>query len=211
MSEAALTCRYLTPDQESELIARWSQPHRRYHTLAHLNHILGSLDELRTAGTDFEDEPVVLAAWFHDAIYEIPGTDNEARSAKLAASVLTDRDCAHEVARLVTVTATHVVHPGDDNAAALCDADLAILGSDTAAYDTYQRQVREEYCAIPEEAYRLGRVEVLEALLRQERLFHTRVGYDRWESKARNNIRAEIAALRVAFGSQLSKGSSTGH
>ncbi|MGW4644741.1 HD domain-containing protein [Sphaerisporangium sp. NPDC004334] len=71
----------------AELIARWSEPHRRYHTPAHLRAVLAAIDPL--AGFAADPVAVRLAAWFHDAVYDgRPGWDEE-RSAQLATARLT--------------------------------------------------------------------------------------------------------------------------
>src|SRR5690348_8638750 len=97
-----------------DLLARWSEPHRRYHTLDHLAFMLRIIDRYG----DLVDDPdaVRLAAWFHDAVYDVHGADNEERSALLwgtaaeALGVAADR--AAEVARLIRLTAGHDVDPG---------------------------------------------------------------------------------------------------
>ncbi|MFC7387963.1 HD domain-containing protein [Sphaerisporangium rhizosphaerae] len=71
----------------AELIARWSEPHRRYHTPAHLRAVLAAIEPL--AGFAADTVAVRLAAWFHDAVYDgRPGWDEE-RSAQLATARLT--------------------------------------------------------------------------------------------------------------------------
>ena len=188
---------YLDAAQRTDLIRRWSEPHREYHDLDHLRHVLTTLDELLSAGVAFDHEAAVLAAWFHDAIYEIAAPDNEERSALLAESMLAGRGIRLEVARLVRATAAHYVEDGDANAAALCDADLSILGSDASVYDEYRAKVRREYAAVPDELYRPGRADVLEQLLGLDALFHTEIGRARWEDRARKNLMREVAELRA--------------
>lgn len=178
---------------KAELLARWAEPHRRYHTLDHLRAVLAAIDELDGEASD--PAAVRLAAWFHDAVYDgRPGWDEE-RSAQLAQERLprcgVPAARVAEVARLVRMTATH--DPGDANGYVLCDADLAVLAS--PGYDAYARAVREEYRHVPDELFRAGRAQVLGRLLAVPRLFHTRVGHERWESRARENVSAELAAL----------------
>ena len=69
------------------LLARWSEPHRSYHALSHLAAVLRRLDRLAAAGTTVDDA-VELAAWWHDAVYDVRRADNEARSAELASGVM---------------------------------------------------------------------------------------------------------------------------
>ncbi|TDB85467.1 HD domain-containing protein [Actinomadura sp. KC216] len=181
----------------AELNDRYGEPHRRYHTREHLAAVLDLVDELAPHAA--APDTVRLAAWFHDAVYDPERADNEERSARLAARMLADTDLpapeVEEVARLVELTATHAPADGDRDGQVLCDADLAILGSDPAPYAAYAAAVREEYAFIPEEFFRAGRAEVLNGLLALPELFHTPVARERYERRARNNIRAELMLL----------------
>ncbi|WP_327045104.1 metal-dependent phosphohydrolase [Microbispora sp. NBC_01189] len=181
----------------AELTARWAEPHRRYHTTAHLRAVLSAIEPLAAQAADAD--AVRLAAWFHDAVYDgRPGRDEE-HSAQLAQARLPacglPPERVAEVARLVRLTTGHTYEPGDANAAVLCDADLAILGAPPEAYEAYARAVREEYRHVPDDAFRAGRAAVLRALLGKPRLYGTPVGRDLWEDRARANMTRELAAL----------------
>ena len=54
-------------DQVTALRARWSAPDRGYHDVEHLEEVLDRLDELAAPAPAPAD--LVLAAWFHDAVY----------------------------------------------------------------------------------------------------------------------------------------------
>ncbi|MBW8486320.1 HD domain-containing protein [Actinomadura parmotrematis] len=181
------------------LDARYAEPHRRYHTRAHLAAVLDLVDEL--AGHADDADAVRLAAWFHDAVYDPQRGDNEERSARLAARMLGDTDLpaasVEEVVRLVELTATHDPADGDRNGAVLCDADLGVLGADPAGYAAYAAAVREEYAFVPEEIFRAGRAEVLTNLLALPALFHTPQARDRFEAAARRNMETELTLLRA--------------
>ena len=49
-----------------DLLARWSEPHRRYHDIEHLRDVLDAVDLLDAHAAD--PMAVRLAAWFHDAV-----------------------------------------------------------------------------------------------------------------------------------------------
>lgn len=183
-----------------DLIARYQEPHRRYHTDEHLRHILRTLDLFGEAAPD--PEAVRYAAWFHDAVYDVGGDSalsNEERSARLGEDVLKALNASPaliaETGRLVRVTTDHKPDLTHANGQVLCDADLAILGADPAEYDRYSAQVREEYRVYPDEQYRPGRTAVLRTLLDRPVLFRTAVGRDLFEDAARRNIQAEIERL----------------
>ena len=153
-----------------------------------------------------DEAAVIVAAFFHDAVYDVTSDDNEARSAALAERVLgelgwSDDRCSR-VARLIMATAGH--EPTDrrradkaDKAdeAVMVDADLAVLGSEPAAYQAYVTGVRAEYGQLDDEQWRTGRRAVLRRFLDREPLYSTEPGRSRWERRARANMAAELASL----------------
>ncbi|SPT58656.1 Uncharacterized protein conserved in bacteria [Actinomadura madurae] len=181
----------------TELDERYGEPHRRYHTREHLAAVLDLVDEL--AGHAADPDLVRLAAWFHDAVYDPERADNEERSARLAARMLADTDLGRrdvdQVVRLVELTTTHAPDEDDADGQVLCDADLAILGAEPDRYAAYAAAVREEYAFVPDELFKAGRAEVLNGLLALPRLFHTPAAHDRFEERARTNIRTELMLL----------------
>jgi predicted metal-dependent HD superfamily phosphohydrolase len=187
----------LVPDARpgTELLARWAQPHRRYHTTAHLAGMLHIVD----AYPDEADDPaaVRLATWYHDAVYDPTRTDNEERSAILAAEALprlgVPPSRVDEVTRLVRLTKSHAPADGDRNGALLCDADLAILAAPPDRYAAYATAIREEYAHVGEDAFRAGRAAVLEALLEMPALYRVPRLRAAWEAAARANVRAELS------------------
>jgi predicted metal-dependent HD superfamily phosphohydrolase len=171
-----------------ELLAAYGSPGRSYHDQRHLAEVL---DRLRDLGCD--DRVVLLAAWFHDAVYD-GAPDDEERSAAWAERALPD-SLGPEVARLVRLTQSH--RPADDDPAgqALCDADLAILASPSERYAEYASDVRREYAHVPNEDFARGRAAVLTELLAKPALFQTERGHRLWEAAARANVTAELRRL----------------
>ncbi|RLL67451.1 hypothetical protein [Streptomyces sp. Z26] len=185
-----------TPYGEN-LLARWAEPQRRYHTTAHLRAVLDHVDAL--AGHAADPDAVRLAAWFHDAVYRPDRSENEERSARLAERALTEAGVpagrTAEVARLVRLTTGHDPADGDTNGETLCDADLAVLAGSPEEYAHYAAAVRQEYGFVPDDAFRTGRAAVLRQLLALPRLFRTPHGRARWEPTARHNLRGELDLL----------------
>ncbi|WP_040810820.1 HD domain-containing protein [Nocardia concava] len=180
-----------------DLVRRYSEPHRRYHTVEHLAAMLSVIDDLAADAEDLD--AVRYAAFFHDAVYAMDGGDNEEASARLAETTLPtlgiDPETVAEVARLVRLTGGHHPDPADRNGAVLCDADLAILAADESAYAAYTAAVRAEYAHVPDDLFRAGRAAVLAALADQPNLFRTPTARSRYEAAARANLAAELSAL----------------
>jgi len=185
------------PQIRERLVSAYDDPGRGYHDLHHLREVLEHLDDLVPADHPDRDA-VVLAAWFHDAVYDAVG-DNEERSARLADAVLTQAGVpiplVEEVTRLVRLTAGHDPAADDLPGQLLCDADLAILAAGRERYDAYVAGVRQEYAEVPDADFRAGRKAVLEDLLAHDTLFHSEAARERWEERARANVSAEVAAL----------------
>jgi predicted metal-dependent HD superfamily phosphohydrolase len=191
---------------EDGLARRWPLPHRLelrdrllaayagrgYHDRRHLAEVLDRLDELTDGRPGRE---VVLAAWFHDAVYDgAPG--DEERSARLAEEQLAGEEVdVAEVARLVRLTAAHDPAADDPAGALLCDADLAILAAPADRYAEYVAGVRRDHAALADEVFRPGRAAVLRELLDRDPLFATAHGRREWQPRARANLAAELAEL----------------
>lgn len=182
-----------------ELLARWAEPHRRYHTVQHLHAVLDRVDELGAFAR--QPDAVLLAAWFHDAVYQPDRSENEERSAQLARRALREAGVPQarvtEVTRLVRLTVHHDPEPGDVDGEVLCDADLAVLADSPEEYAAYAAAVREEYAFVPEAAFREGRARLLRALLDRPRVYRTSRAYERWEHTARRNVRTELELLET--------------
>lgn len=175
---------------------RYAEPHRAYHTPAHLDAVLAGV----AAASPGLAHPnaVKLAAWYHDAIYDPARTDNEERSARLLEHELPGLATPTQIvqaARLVRATADHALpddmEPGlRADAAVFLDLDMAVLGAEPIAYDAYERGIAAEYVPVyGAERYRAGRVQFLQGMLARPRLFHTDAAHAALDLVARANMR----------------------
>jgi predicted metal-dependent HD superfamily phosphohydrolase len=182
------------------LVTAYTQSDRHYHNLQHIHHVLTILDRF----VDRLQDPisVLLAAWFHDFVYDSRSTDNEIQSAKLAGKILqvigVSIETIDRVQQLILATKGHQIKVDDNDLCILLDADLAILGTNPDRYQIYARSIRREYSWVSDELYREGRIRVLESFLQRQRLYHTDLLFDELESRARLNIQAEIQSARLA-------------
>lgn len=183
----------------ADLVARHRELGRHHHVLAHTSAVVDAVLALHSHGDAWA--PTVLAAWFHDAVYDptAPPGANEGASAVLARRELeglgATLTATGEVCRLVLLTVDHDPTHGDRNGALLTDADLAVLASSEADYDAYVAAVRAEYAHLDDETWRTGRRALLRSFLDRPRIFRTIPGRERWEARARINISAELASL----------------
>lgn len=170
-----------------EVESRYSEPHRRYHTLEHIRELLALLPE---AGDE-----VLAAVWFHDLIYDRHGR-NEERSADVAHEALLDlrfpRAAMERVTKMILATRDHDPRDLDEDAILFLDADLAILGSPSERYRDYAEAIRFEYSWIPDEVFVPARNGVLHDFLARPNIYRTEVMRRRFEGQARENIAWEL-------------------
>jgi predicted metal-dependent HD superfamily phosphohydrolase len=180
-----------------DLVDRYAEPHRHYHTLEHVAAVLRCTESLDGVARD--PQAVRMAAWYHDVVYDPASGDNEARSAVLAAAHLTSlsvpSELVREAARLIELTATHHPDVGDRNGAVLVDCDLSILAAAPDRYDRYVEGIRAEYGHVDAETFRKGRAALLEDFLAGPYIFHTHSFRAEREARARSNLERELADL----------------
>ncbi len=175
-----------------KLQAAYRENHRFYHNLDHIQWMLDRLAETEGAENSF----LVLAVWFHDAVYDPRSKTNEADSAALVGEWLPElnSDDREKLDHLILGTAHGSPRTMDVESDLLCDVDLSILGTEEVRYREYSEAVRKEYSFVPREDYRKGRAAVLQSFLDQDQIFQT-AHFAGWEQRARDNLQREMNRL----------------
>ena len=179
------------------LCASYSEPHRRYHTLAHLTSLF---DCLEAHGEEIGDPSrVAFACWYHDAIYDPRRSDNEAKSAERAMKELdalgADNALRSHVVQLILSTKNHMAGGRDYDDDIFLDADFAILGAPADQYRQYVADVRAEYTHVDDAGWITGRGAFLKKLAASPRIFRTGIFEGEYAEQARANITWELGAL----------------
>ena len=206
-----------------DLLERYEQPHRKYHTSVHLSEMLTALKTLYKRHHTATPRAVLLAAWFHDAVYEANPGEDEAASADLARTTLTplastgsltNREVT-AIAHLIELTASHQLADGIEeytsgaltraDAAFFLDADLAILAADSPRYTRYVAGVRAEYAHYAPDAFTRGRAAILQGFLNRTAIYASDTAHLLWDAPARLNLRTELEGYRAALGEQPAK------
>ena len=185
-------------EAEARARADYAAPGRYYHDQRHLGDCLGQLDEIE----DLSERGRRLLRWailWHDVVYDPQRSDNEQLSAARASRELLDCGIdpaeASEIERLILLTKSHRADQGDKLGALLVSIDLSILGAEPERYAAYAEAVRDEYAHVPDDAWRLGRSAVLEALLGVDPLYPDPRFRAALEDRARRNIAGELEKL----------------
>lgn len=175
-----------------ELLRRWAEPHRHYHSITHL---AAGLDALGLLGGQRLE---LVAYWFHDAVHSNTTPADEMASAALVARLMTDHLDADEIAevqRLVMLTAGHHTRPDDPAGQRLCDADLSGLGADEETYRRNVAGIRAEMPHLSDAQWQAGRSQFLTRFLERDHFFATAAARNWWELRARENLRSELSEL----------------
>lgn len=180
-----------------ELVTAYGKPDRHYHTL---NHVDDCLEQLAACALPAEQaDPIALALWFHDAVYNWRSKTNEADSAAWADTFLAGCDAdaalAARVHGLIMATCHFVPEPLVGDQLLMSDIDLSILGRTPEAYDRYERAIGEEYKWVPNVTYRRERRRILRGFLEREAIFHTDRFKNLYEDQARINLKRAIDNL----------------
>lgn len=179
------------------LARRYAEPQRHYHTLAHVE----ALQRLLAAHRHLARQPAHLEAaiWYHDAVYDPRGHDNELCSADLARFELMSIGWlgvdVERVATMVEATQHHRAEPSDTDTLLFLDLDLSVLASPVPQYDAYCRAIRAEFDWVPESDYRQGRTRVLESFAQRDAIYRTPELALAWDAPARANLRRELSSL----------------
>ncbi|MEL6918811.1 MAG: hypothetical protein AAFO99_13900 [Bacteroidota bacterium] len=174
------------------LMEYYSEKHRAYHNIEHIEDCLTQLDAI------VEEIPwrkeIELALWFHDAIYNPYGKDNELKSAQLAMEFLKQQNGNAQLESILfnLIMATlHKEEPTNLAEKIMMDIDISILGTDYPTYRDYAKKIRREYRLVPGILYRKKRKEILCNFLERQPLYYSKY-FKRLETRARENLRREI-------------------
>lgn len=180
----------------ADLLARYAESGRLYHTIDHIDHCLGQFDDVRA--DCIQADAVELAIWFHDAIYNFPAYENEKLSAGFfmqQSDQVLDTDFRNDVAALVIAT-EHVEVPEDPDQRILVDVDLSSFGLPWEKFAADGKNIRRELHYLSDAEFYKGQIAFMQSLLGRDRIFNTAHFYDAYESVARDNVGCYLRSLQ---------------
>lgn len=178
-----------------EIESAYAHKKRHYHTLTHLEKLLGQLAPV----TGIEDwDTLLFALYYHDLVYKPTRSDNEEKSAESARECLTQLGYPSEKINRcmghILATKSHVLSE-DTDTNLFTDADLSILGADAETYHTYTLHIRKEYSIYPDFMYYPGRKKVVQHFLEMPYIYKTVYFRHALEQQARLNLQHELETL----------------
>ena len=175
----------------------YSQPHRFYHNLTHIDHCLKGLSCVKSIAEDFDS--LELAIWYHDAIYDTHRKDNEIKSAELAKKIcernyFTENFTAKVYGLIIHMD--HIIEPNNLDAKILNDVDLSILGQERDIFKKYEDNIKKEYIWVPSDIFKIKRRKILQHFLDRDSVYFTTYFRNKYEKKAEINLQKSIDALK---------------
>ena len=156
--------KYIGDKPLMELPRRWSEKHRHYHTVNHLIWVLTNIEEDYRFKelTINEKHALLLAAFFHDVVYDPKRQDNEDKSIEYFIRSYKGRDpkMIDTVCEIIECT-KHRKHPTNKLQRIMWDADNKGF---TRGYDILlqsEKLIRKEFSHLSPEKYKEGRIKFL--------------------------------------------------
>ncbi len=179
-----------------EVMNKYQEKHRHYHSLYHINHCLEEFDKL-PSDLHIHRESLELAIWFHDIIYDPMSKGNEKKSADLAEKYLFILQKAYDIDVVVRHIMT-TVHDGNvelEENEYIVDIDLTMLAN-PKSIKRNNEAVRKEYIEVPYEIYVTERIKILEGFLKQRHIYYSQYFRDKYEYITQTNIKNLISELK---------------
>jgi Uncharacterized protein conserved in bacteria len=195
---------FILPETRKQLTALYTESHRHYHNIEHIEACLGMLNRYRSLlakdeifESRFQEAGTMI--WFHDAIYDV-GPDvrhgeNELRSAEVW-------EASEEASRLlksqsdvisdgIMRSAAHTTYdvPFYASQAMFLDIDLSSMGGTYSAFEKNGDQIRKEYEWVDDKTFNLNRAKFFETLLARPFIYYTHIMRGMLEESTRDNIK----------------------
>ncbi len=161
-----------------KLARHWQEPHRHYHGEGHLAHLLAQIEHLHQAGEINQEHRKILlmAAFYHDAIYDPRATNNEEKSAELFLEHADSHPNTQAVKEIILDTQTH--QPSSELSALFSDLDMQIVRK--ASFSellAWEKAIFKEYQFVDYSIYKKTRLDYLAKWQKQYAENATNLGY----------------------------------
>lgn len=189
----------------SFILTQYSEKHRFYHNLGHIQDLLKYSEQYKT---ELENAYAVqYAIWFHDVVYDPKSKENEIKSNELwldfaQEAGITDKNTLNLVQAMILGSTKHtlesipeeILTKNDKDILYFFDFDLSVLSAESEIYQEYAQSIRKEYIHVPDTLYKEGRTKVLETFLLRK--IYSSAPFQSLEKQAKENIKQELMKLK---------------
>lgn len=181
----------------ADVLARYGEPGRHYHTVEHVDAVLDAIDLWYPTAPTW----IRLAAVYHDVVYDPHSTSNEADSAVHAYRQLCERRSTAELGWIheaIVMTAHHRLDVLDYRLHPLLVGDLISMACPREAYRANTARIRAEYAHASDEQWAAGRQRFIASFL-VHRILPFEARFDAPEAVIRENMIDELERLDPRF------------
>ncbi len=152
-----------------KIASAWQEAHRHYHSEMHLAFLLDEIEKyLQAQKLNPEHYGVlVMAAFFHDIVYDPTQQDNEAQSVKVFEQMTTKTHPNRALIKEIILDTQH--HQGSGVLSKQFSAlDMRVV-TDSSFEEllTWERQIFKEYQFLDYSLYKEGRIQLLEKFIKE--------------------------------------------
>ena len=140
------------------LLERWREPHRFYHTEAHLADLLRQIAQ--SSFSETERQTLQMVAFFHDIVYLPTRHDNEEASAIFFRQHTSPQADSALIEEIILDTKTHQAR--SPLSAYFCQIDTAIVRTELPELLLWEDAIFKEFQCFDYSMYKMGRLAVLE-------------------------------------------------
>lgn len=145
------------------LYNNWTKPGRYYHNLDHLNDVISYIEKWKHRFTRSEFEQLILAAFFHDAIYDPRKSEtNEEKSKKLFRESYIGKNERFDLVDDAIDCTKERKKPSSFPLKIFWEADNQVFRKDWLKVLRWERGIRKEYSYVSDDTYRKARIKFLE-------------------------------------------------
>lgn len=174
------------------LIEKYTEPHRRRHGCIHILEMLDKYQSIKG-----EDYIIMLAIWFHDAIWNAGSKINEENSIifmrkcmKMMGASIFD---ASRVEKLILAT-KHDKIETDFKCMLIADLDIFCLGKSAKEFNADRKLIRKEYSMTDEHIFEIETSNFFKSFLqaKPDTIFYNKDFIEEYGKQALENIRSLI-------------------
>lgn len=152
---------------QEDIIKRWNEKHRKYHTISHLEDLIQQINTYNGLSPK-EYDMLTLTAIFHDVIYNPRRGDNEVQSAEFFLNhIAMNKDIPdiQEIATMIRDTKNHT--PSTHLSGIFSNMDMSIVRRPYPELLKWEDEISYEYSHLPRIVYVIGRVRFLRQMIKK--------------------------------------------
>lgn len=155
--------------QNLDLIAQsWQESHRYYHNEEHLAFLIQQIERVFAEGevNEMQKNALLMAAYFHDIVYDPTRQDNEEKSAEFFTQLSNNQLFSENIKQIILETKTH--RPSEKLSKIFSDLDMWIIShSSFLELLDYEYKIFKEFQFFDYSVYKTVRINLLKQFAQQ--------------------------------------------